>query len=163
MRSASRSFGFRDTRSRSCGPHTGRKSHQVQARSEAERDAHNYVTIITWASIDVTTVEQEIREKQEEYERLLLVSDVLRELKQRESKLAERLEGVQHELFGAEGEQKSLDTEHGRLLASQDQVGAHPESMDNNPAVVLTEQQSARLQAAWDATGWPPAASFPRT
>lgn len=123
-------------------------------RLHAERDAHNHIVITTWTSIDVAGVKDELKDKEQAYQRLLAASDVLRELKDREEKLAGQLENVRRVVFGDEKEQKQLENDHEKLLDDQAKVSAHLQDMQDDPSAELTERQSARLHATREDTGF---------
>jgi uncharacterized protein YPO0396 len=120
----------------------------AEAQREAlsrHRDAHLYVTGVTWAGIDVHSVKGAIHEQEATVERLLRASDVLKQLKKEEQKLVEGLERVQRDLHGAEAAQERLGKEHEELVTRQDTVNDHLWEMQEDASVVLTEDQSDRL------------------
>jgi uncharacterized protein YPO0396 len=114
------------------------------------RDAHRDVVDTTWGSIAVQTVTSAIKEQQERRERILLASDVLRQLKNEEVQLAKKLEGVQRNRHLAENEQKELGQQHEQLVAREDEVKAALEQSEDSGVVHLTDEQSARLDVEFD-------------
>jgi uncharacterized protein YPO0396 len=115
-----------------------------------QRDAHRQVADITWSSIDVTSLEIAIEEKEHSRERLLKASDVLKQLKDEEERLTKRLEDLQFATRSAGKDGSQLDIEHGALVAKQDEVNSHLWEMEEDETLAMGETQNHRLNTEFE-------------
>ncbi len=86
------------------------------------KQAHQHVADCTWDSIDVSVVDEQIRDREDQRERILAANDVLQTLQHEEKRLRGDLEDASREKFGAEHDRKTLDEEHRTLVHRQDRV-----------------------------------------
>lgn len=122
---------------------------------DRQRDGHMHVTATTWASIDVRSVENSIKEQASIRDRLLANSSVLQELKDAEDQAQKDHESTERAMYAAEGEQTKLDGEHQQLTTDEERTGALLQRLEGDPSAVLSSDQEIRLRAEYDKTGQP--------
>lgn len=118
-----------------------------------QRDAHKHVTFTSWTSIDVAGVKAQIEQKETQQRELLQTSNLLAALKAREQLLSAELHVVNRARYGAENDQTTAETEHTVLLEDQQAVEGYLAALLGDSTVVLTADQSRRLQAELDRYG----------
>jgi uncharacterized protein YPO0396 len=109
------------------------------------RDAHRDVLDLSWASIDVNAVEDDIRDKQQKLSQILQSNDKLSDLKQQEAELAKQVGDLDYRVRQLDETQKELDHEHGESVTQQDRVHTRLWEMEEANTTSLSDAQHERL------------------
>jgi uncharacterized protein YPO0396 len=122
---------------------------------EKERDGHMHVTGTNWASIDVQSVEDAIKDQQDHRARLLADNDILQELKEREKKIQEDLDAADGRMWTAKGRKDELDKQYAQLTAEEEANSTLLRGLEADHASILTAEQDERLRTECEKTGQP--------
>lgn len=136
----------------------GSQAHTLAAELaalRARRDASQSVADAVWALLDVDTAEAARAGKNAELERVLANSDVLRALQEEEQRLEAELEAAQTQRFEAERAARVLASAQSELVDREDAVNAQLERIADEETVTLSEEQTALLDAEFEAVGDP--------
>lgn len=136
----------------------GRRDAELKAEVQQLRkcrDAYQLVIDTDWSHIDVDGIAGEIRQREQERDRILETSDVLAALQITHSKLTSRLEKIRRDKFGAEQDRERLDREHGALAIRQDEVDLDLDRIERDRTATTTSDQAEYLDKIFADVGNP--------
>lgn len=117
------------------------------------QQAHQHIIDTDWASIDLATVEEQIRKRERERDRILAASDVLRVLQDEYKHLEREREEASRNKFRAEQRQKELNDLHSKLAQRQDTVDRELDRIDDDATTTLSPAQAEHLDVVFVKVG----------
>jgi uncharacterized protein YPO0396 len=118
-----------------------------------QRDAHRQVLDTEWTSIDVQGIAGQIRDQQDQRDRILVGNDILAQLQKQHERLDEELDKAQRNRYGAERRSEQLDQEHSDLAMRQDETDRQLDRLEETQAVGLSGNHAAYLDELFPKVG----------
>ncbi|GAA2145040.1 ATP-binding protein [Nocardioides koreensis] len=132
--------------------------HEVEAAThllDQRRVAYDAVRGHGFDDLDVASCDSRIADLERRREEILTADDQLNTLEQHIADLETQLDEARRHRFQLDELKVRLDTEHGELVESEDQVNDELERIERSGRVALAEEQAARLDEEFAAAAAP--------
>ncbi len=122
---------------------------------DRRRSAYDAVRSHGFDDLDVASCDERIVDLERRREEILGSDDGLNTLEQQITALGQQLEEARRHRYQLDEQKVRLDTEHGELVESEDQVNDELERIERSGRVVLSEEQMGRLDEEFAAAAAP--------